>query len=130
MRPQIDLIRAIGSEFAIRKLRGIMLVFGLVSLALAAGLIWLTTLNAWWWLLAVPALMAVLLGTAILLITRLTVKALRPQMTKTQKKAVSGFVSKLERTADNLQTPLFIIVYRIVRDVVRPRGKSFIVSVA
>lgn len=53
-----------------------------------------------------------------------------PAMTKVQKNGVKDFVDKLERVAENIQTPPFMILFRIVRDTIRPRDKTFIQSVA
>lgn len=130
MKPQIDLIRAVGSEFARRKLRPIIIIFSFVAVAVIAGAVWLINISAWWWLLAVPAMVAVLLGLTVLYLARVVVKALRPRLTKTQAKAVSEFVGKMERTAEALQTPMFIIVFRVVWDVIRSPEKSYIATVA
>lgn len=130
MKPQIDLIRAVGSEFALHKLKPIMIVFSLAAVAVIAGSVWLVGISAWWWLVVVPALLLMLIGLVALAITRMVVEALKPRLTKTQSFAVSGFVGKLERTAEALQTPMFIIVFRVIWDVIRSPEKSYIATVA
>lgn len=130
MKTQINLIRAIGSEFAGRKLKLILLIFGILALIALIGAIWLTTLSAWWWLLAVPVIIVVVLGILAGLVASLLVTMLRPSLTKPQKAGVKKFVDKLERVAETIQTPMFILVFRVVRDSVRPGGTTFIQSTA
>lgn len=130
MQSEVKLVRAISSEFAVRKLKSVALVMGILALVAVAAAIWLTTISAWWWLAAAPVIICALCGIMTFLAARMIIKKLRPDLTKTQASAVTGFVDKLERVADNLQTPMFIIVFRMVRDVVRPQDKAFIRTVA
>lgn len=130
MQSNITLIRAIGSEFIIRKYRSLVLVLAIVAVAVLALMIWLITLSAWWWLLAAPVISLVIIGVLVALLVRVIIRAASPVLTKQQTKDVKDFVDKLERVADNLQTPAFIILFRVVRDTVRPRDKTFIQSMA
>lgn len=129
MMPQANLVRAIGSEFISRKFRSTVFVLGIFAFVIIAAVIWLTTLSGWWWLLAVPIIMFMLLGLFTALMVRAMLKKLRPELTKPQANEVNSFVDKLERVADNLQTPMFIIVFRVIRDIMRPRGSTFIRTV-
>jgi hypothetical protein len=61
----------------------------------------------------------------------LLLRLLRPDLTASQHQAVGAFVDKLERTSENLQTPQPVIIFRVVRDIVRRNGEqSFIASLS
>lgn len=130
MKAQITLVRAVGSEFVTRKLQPIVLVFAALSVVLLVLITWLVTISAWWWLLAVPIIIFIVLGLVVYLAIRVAVQKLRPQLTGQQTTAVKNFVDKLERVADNLGTPMPWLVFRVVRDVMRPREKTFIHEIA
>jgi hypothetical protein len=130
MATAITLVRAIGSEFVRRKLRTIIIIFAAAAVVLLGGAIWLTTVDAWWWLLAAPIFAVVLLGALACLAATLIVRIVRPALDQEQRIAVSEFVDKLERVAENVQTPMPLIVFRVVRDLIRPRKPTFIESVA
>lgn len=126
MTIQLQLIRAISGEFIVRKFMPIVLLFAIVSILALGGAIWLTTISAWWWLLAIPVIGFVLLGIVACVAARVIIGFIRPKLTKLQSTNVAQFVDKLERIAENLQTPMFIIVYRVIRDVIRPHDPSFV----
>jgi hypothetical protein len=73
---------------------------------------------------------AVILLALAYLLAAFVIRALRPSMTKVQKAGVRDYVDKLERVADNLGTPVFIIVFRVVRDIVWTRQPTYIQTVA
>lgn len=91
---------------------------------------WLTTQNAWWWLLEVVFIVGSLLFAFLVIVVNVILRWTEPVLTETQKQAVGGFVDKLERVAENLQTPQIVIIYYVVRDIIRPRPDSFIASVS
>ena len=130
MNTSVPVVRAIGSEFAQRKLNSLIIIYAIVVSLLMVGAVWLTTINVWWWLLAVPVIVLALAGFVALLAVRLLIRFIRPELNKVQKKAVKDFVDKLERVAENLQTPMFVIVFRVVRDMLLPRKETFIKTVA
>lgn len=57
-------------------------------------------------------------------------KVMRPELTKSQASAIKDFVDKLERVADSLQAPVPLIIFRMIRDIVSPRPKSYVQTVA
>jgi hypothetical protein len=130
MNSQITLVRALGSEFVGRKLKSVILLFGVFAAVTLAIAIWLVTVNVWWWLLAVPVIVFVVIGAIACLVVSRIVTLLRPSLTKPQKTGVSDFVDKLEHVAEGLQTPVFLIVLRVVRDIIRPNDKPFIIGLA
>lgn len=126
MTAHVTPIRAIGGEFLRRKWKGILTLFTLVGVAIAIGCIWLITISAWWWLLAFPVFSAIIIGILALLIARVIIGIITPQLTRPQHTAVTDFVDKLERVAERAQTPPFWIAFKVIRDVIRPRDTTFI----
>jgi len=61
---------------------------------------------------------------------RVLLRGLEPRQTVDQKRAVESFVDKMERVSEHLQTPQLVIVFRVLRDMFRPRQDSFIKRVA
>ena len=130
MKSQLDLARAIGAEFVGRKLRPLVIAFFVAALLAVALAVWLTTINGLWWLLAVPVITAAIVGGVACLAARSILKMLRPPLSSGQKIATVNFVDKLERVAETVQTPMFVIVFRIIHDMYRPSSRSFIAEVS
>jgi len=126
MKAQIQLSRAIGCEFLARKLRSVMILLSVVMFAVLALAIWLTTVSAWWWLFAVPVILISIVLIAAFVVANVAIKVLRPNLTEQQDGAVKAFINKFERVAEHLQTPMFIIVFRVILDIIRKRDPSFI----
>lgn len=126
----VQLIRAIGSEFIRRKYSSAVMLFVIAALISVVLIVWLVNISAWWLLLAVPVILGILIGIVIAVAMRILVNVASPTLTKEQKSGVRDFVDKLERVAENIQTPPFMILFRIVRDTIRPRDKTFIQAVA
>lgn len=132
MKPQAagTLMRAIGSEFLRRKLRTITIVVALISIVVLLASIWLVSLSAWWLLLVVPVAVALLLTVIACGVAAILLRFIRPSLSKAQTAGVALFVDKLERVADALQTPVIIIFFQVLRDVIRPRQRTFIQSLS
>ena len=130
MHGQIKLVRAVGSEFVARKLRSTALTVGVLAVIALIASLWLTTLSAWWWLLASVVIAADILLVLAYLLAAFVVGRLRPELSKAQATGVREFVDKLERVADSLGTPMFIIIFRVVRDTIWPRQPNYIQTVA
>lgn len=128
MKAQIQLSRAIGCEFLSRKLTSLAILMAIVAVATLAIALGLTTVNIWWWLLAVPVILSSLLLFAVYVIAALAIKMFRPTLTEMQAKAVKDFVDKLERVAEHIQTPMFMIAFRVIWDIIRPSRRTFIQS--
>jgi MFS family permease len=123
-------VRAIGAEFARRTLKSLVLSssIALVILLLVTG--WLITRSSWWWILFSALLLAAVLIIIAAIVAYLALRVAEPTQTNAQKLAVRTYVDKLQRVAENLQTPQFIIAYRVVRDTAHPRQDSFIETVS
>ncbi len=134
MKPDIkttfDAVRAIGAEFSRRTLRPVVLIGAAVLAVLIALGGWLTTVSPWWWLLEVPLLFGAVVFTVLVLIARTAIRVADPPQTIDQKDAVRNYVDKLQRIAENLQTPQFVILYRVVRDIASPRSGGYIETVS
>lgn len=130
MKAQITLIRAVGSEFLARKFKTvatIVIISATLLLVLAA---WLPTVDPWLWLIAAPIMLLVIAGIVAVFVLRLFIQIFRPTLTDQQKTGITDFVDKLERVTESLQTPMPIIVYRVVRDTLSPGNKTFIQTAA
>lgn len=77
-----------------------------------------------------PVIVLAILGVVAYISARAVTKRLRPELTKAQASDVVAFVDKLERVASNLQTPMFMIIFHVMRDVVLPRKNTFIGTAA
>ena len=132
MQPLILTVRAIGSEFVRRALKPLIIVVPLVLTGLLSLGAWLITRSAWWWLLEAVLIMATIVIFVVYLLVQALIKTIEPVLNREQRQAVRSFVDKLERTAENLQTPQPVILYRIVRDIVKKRqgSDSFITAMA
>lgn len=132
MQPLILTVRAVGSEFVRRALKPLIIVIPLVLTGLLSLGAWLITRSAWWWLLEAVLIMATIVIFVAYLLVQALIKTIEPVQNREQRQGVRSFVDKLERTAENLQTPQPVILYRIVRDIVKKRqgSDSFITAMA
>jgi multisubunit Na+/H+ antiporter MnhC subunit len=121
-------LRAIGAEFAMRIYRPLALQAAIILGVLLSVSIWLTTLSAWWWILAGLVIMSSLVAAMTLIITRLIIRAVMPEQTPEQNRQVRTFVDKLEHVSAVTQTPYVLLLLKLTRDISRPREESFIVT--
>lgn len=133
MNSTILAVRAITSEYA-KQLLWPVLFIGLAVYAGVIGLIWWITTMAsdWWWLLAIVPTCFVIIGLGVWLIARTLILRLAPTMNAKQKSATKQFVKRLNNVTEQLGTPKFIIIYRLVKDaLMRPAsGKTYIGEIA
>lgn len=130
MTQHITLIRAIGSEFITRKFKPVLILTGGVTLLALVVAIYMTTLNAWWWVLTIPVIAVVFIELLVWAVIRVAVNRLRPKLSSLQSRDISGFVDKLERVTENTQMPMPFIVFQILQDVLFKRDKTFIQKIA
>lgn len=126
MQSSLLTLRSIGAEFANRLFYPVVLVASGIAIASTALIVWLTTTSQWWWLLGIPFVMAVSVGVGVFVIVKLVIKSVTPIQSPTQKKATKQFVDKLQRVSDAAQTPKFILLFRVVRDIAAPSKNGFI----
>lgn len=128
--PLITAVRAIATEFARRLFVPVLVIFTIVAVFAIILVAWCVTLNAWWWLLLVPLVVISLIISTALLAVGLAIRFLTPNQSKAQRVSVRGFVDSLEGVSEVTQTPKVFILFRLVKDIVRPSERSFISSVA
>ena len=66
----------------------------------------------------------------VLTVVQLVIRSVTPTQTRAQKKQTKAFVDKLQRVADVTQTPKFILLFQIVRDIATPRESGFIAALS
>ncbi len=119
-------IRAVGAELARRLWLPIVVIALMVAVALGVLLGWLVSLDAWWWLLALPIIIGLSVVAVLLTVFFLLIRYVRPQLSQSQKKQVQQFVDKLQLLQEISGTPKFIILFRTVRSIAAPRSDSYL----
>jgi NADH:ubiquinone oxidoreductase subunit 6 (subunit J) len=130
MTPTITAIRAIGADFARRLYYPVAITSAVILALLITAVFLLGTLSQWWLLLLIPVVILLCVAFGVFAIVWLVIRTVRPIQTKAQRLAVKAFVDKLQRVSDTVQTPKFILLFRIVRDIAAPRQDGFIGSIA
>jgi len=126
LTPLVLAIRAVSAEFARRVYIPVVCIAGGIALALIILLIWLTTLSGWWWLLLGPVILATLAAIIVALVSGFIIKLVNPTQNKEQRGLVKSLVDEIQKTSEVVQTPKFIILFRLVRDITFPGKKSYI----
>jgi uncharacterized membrane protein len=126
----MTVVRAVGAEFGRRKLRPLQIIVGLVAGLLLALGGWLISQNPWWWFLEAAFIIFTLLFIILASAAQAALRVADPPQNSEQRQAVANFADKLERAADSLQLSKFVVMYRVIRDTIRPRSDNFIEKVA
>lgn len=123
-------IRAVSAEFANRIYLPIVgIVGGVLLIALIAGAV-LINFSDLWWLLLVPAMFLFIIFAIAATIGGIFLRMLRPRQTKDQKKNVASFVDSLQWASEAVATPKFILLLRLVKDLVFPSKTSLVNEVS
>lgn len=130
MKSQLLAIRSIGAEFANRVFYPVLVTAIIITVASISLISWLATTNQWWLLLSIPTIIAACVGISVLTIAKFIIRTVTPIQSVVQKKATKTFVDKLQRLADVTQTPKYILLFQIVRDIAAPRENGFIGTLA
>jgi len=133
MNSSILAARAITSLYALQLIYSILWIVLGIYIAIVVIIGWIaTSVSAWWWLLAVVPTFFILVGLVIWIIVYLLAKRLAPPMNRPQKTAAKKFVRHIGRIAEHLETPKFVIIFRVLKDVVISpvSGKTFIGEIA
>ena len=126
MGPSLLAIRAIAIELALRIFRPTAIIVGSVSVVAVGAMVWLISLDALWWLLAIPVFLAVIVGLTVTVLIGVVIYFLTPNRTKEQKSRVAGFVYKIQHLSEVTQTPKIILLFRIAKDMFVPSKGGFI----
>jgi len=90
-----------------------------------ALVIWITVaVNGWWILLGFIPTILFCVGLAIWGGVWFAARRLSPDMNKTQKKATKEVVEQVSKVAEQLGTPRFILIFRIIKDVTFPSSSK------
>lgn len=133
MNSTVLAIRAITALYVKRLLLPILLI-GIGVYVVIIGLVaWIAAISSgWWWLLAILPTVFIVVGLIIWSIARLIVMRVAPPMNKRQTAATKQFIKRIDRVAEHVGTPKFVIIYRVVKDIiVRPTSsKTYIGEIA
>lgn len=119
-------VRAIGAEFARQLWVSSFIISGITGAILVALLLWLTSLSAWWWLLALPIGVGLSVAVALLIVFHLLINYVRPALSSQQKKEVKSFVGRLQFVSEFTSTPKFIILFRVIRSIAAPKSDTYL----
>lgn len=126
LSPLLLAVRAVSAEFAQRLFLPVTLAVGGIILALLIIIVWLVTISAWWWLLLAPLILVTVVFIFAVALTQVALVFLKPQQTKEQQRVVRTFVSSLQEATETAQTPKFLLLAYVIRDVLFPTKESFV----
>lgn len=126
LSPLLLAVRAISVEFAHRIYYPVSISGAAVLFVLICGSIWLVTISAWWLFLLVPVVLGFLLFSTISIIAGLVLRLIQPSVTSEQKKDIKRFVDRIQKLAEAVGTPKFVLLFRLIKDVVFPDTSGFI----
>lgn len=129
MNSSISVVRAITGEITNRVYFPVLITALIIAVGLVGLIIWLATISLWWLLLGIPVLIAIVIGGTILIVTRILVAIVIPAQTKAQRRDVKKFTDKLLIVSELTQTPKFILLFRVVKDVLAPKKANYIETV-
>lgn len=130
MSPTILAIRAVTSTYA-QGLLWLPLFIGCAIYAVIMVIIGLVAYasSAWWWLLAIGPTIIFLVALTIWIVVYLFAKGIAPPMNKRQRKATKQFVGRLSTAAEHLATPKFVLIFRVIRDMMmRPTSDRTLIG--
>ena len=115
-------VRAVTAEYASQLLKPVLWIGTGVYVLIIGIIIWAGTASSPWWLLftIMPTALFVI-GLAIWVGIWVMAKRLAPEMNKPQRVATKKVVKQVSTVAEQLGTPRFILIFRLVKDVIFPR---------
>jgi membrane protein implicated in regulation of membrane protease activity len=129
MNSTVLAIRAITSQYAAQLLWPLLWIGVAVYALIMALIIWLAMAVSPWWLLLAFVPTIIIIAAAVVWTTAWVLsRRLAPPMNRKQKTAAKKFVGRINSVAENIGMPRFVLVFRIIKDVVtRPSsGQTFI----
>lgn len=120
-------IRAICADFALRLYVQVVVITSVILFILVVACSYLVTvISAWWWLLFAPLILFIVIFIVAAIISRVVIGILKPNQSREQKKLVRQFVDTLQGTSEMVQTPKFILFFRLVKDIIRPNKQNLV----
>jgi len=130
IQPSLLAIRSIGAEFAHRLYLPVVVISAATAVVLLALSIWLVTINEWWLILLILIFGLTIFATTVLAVALVIIKKFTPLQSKNQRKQTKSFVDKLVRVAEVTSTPKFILLFQVIKDIVKPSSDGFIGSLS
>jgi len=130
IRPSLLATRSIAAEFTQRIYFPVVVTFFITAVLLLAVSIFLVTISTWWVILLVLLSVGIVLVTAALGIAGFIIKRLAPARSKSQKQLTKSLVDKLLRVAEVSGTPKFILLFRVIKDVLVPSDHAYVVGLS
>lgn len=126
LSPVILAVRAIGSELLRRQLFSVLTaVFVALAVAHTINII-LISFSVWWWVTEILLISTTVILLPIIGLILLAVYRLRPNQTSTQEQVVRNFADVFSEVLETSQIPQLLLLLRLAKDMVAPRGMSFI----
>jgi hypothetical protein len=120
-------IRAIASTYARQLLMPPIIIAGAVATMLWGVLIYAgTTINPWWWVLALPLGVATIVGGVAALTLLKVLRTLSPPMNARQTQAAREFVERTGTYAGVVGMSRYMIAWTVIRQVVLRRDTSIL----
>lgn len=117
MKPRIQALRAISSEYAATVINPILYIVTAVCVVVLALLLFLVIkVSLRWLILFVPMVGFSLLITSVSSFVLIIAKSVAPNMNQEQQAAVTAYVSNMKEVSDGIQTPQFMIIFYIAKD--------------
>lgn len=130
IRPSLLATRSIAAEFAQRIYLSVVVTFSVTAVVLLAVSIFLVTISTWWVILLSLLSIGIVVATASLGIAGLIIKRLAPAQSKSQQQLTKSLVDKLLRVAEVSGTPKFILLFRVIKDVLAPSDRAYVVGLS
>ncbi len=122
-------VRAIGAVFGKQIWLNVTIIAGVLALLLVVLCVWLISISAWWWLLAIIAGMAISIAFVMLFVFRSVLNSITPKQNSEQKQAVREFTEKLQLVKELTETPKVIILFRLIRSVAAPSKEKYLENI-
>jgi hypothetical protein len=130
LKPSFQAVRSIGVTFASRLYKPVVIVYCIVAVILLGLAIWLATTDTLWLILLVFVVFILFIVGGLLVAGLFIIKRVAPIQTKAQKLQSKQLADKLMRLAEVTGTPKIILLFNVVKDVVAPSDKGYIISLS
>lgn len=126
MKPKVAAMSALVAYVAQRSLRLVSILFftGTAASLTVIGLL-AYFFGEWWWVLAVPVVIAVLLFIGIRFVAKRIITMIhRHPFTARQREQLEAFTKKIRTIIESRSTPLPVYAAQTVRDILRDRDAT------
>ncbi len=126
-------VRAITAQYAKRWLLPFLFIGAGIYAIVMSIIAWVAAVaSQWWWLLSIVPTILFVISLGIWIFAWVLAGRISPPLSSRQKKAAKRFNERIDGVAEKIATPKFVILYRVIKDVVmRPTSsKTFIGEIA